>query len=412
MPNYIKLTNNTNLGWHYFKNYFNDLPLIKIVENSLVKAEKEALEIGLKARNIEIQEYKPNIAVNRYYTFTGNKSIMLKTTYPGLLIGTGLKHEISAIGEAKLGFHFDFSTGLPSIPGSSIKGLLRSAFPGWCLNEIGDEIKWAKTYYIESVIESCTIDDIEIKFEQDIELKNELQKKINALEMFLFEGKIPSIGNDDSYSFLANDPFWKPISIYNRCLFLDAFIVKATSNLMYADTLAPHHPEKPESSDLLNPIPLSFIKIAPEVHFQFNFKLFEYQDYNIGKINFIFKQILIHLGVGAKTNVGYGQLIESGERPIVADGTSTASTAVNIELIVRPFPGEFNSKLAPLFEYEGRIVGNKKDKYFIEIIIDSTKAIYSKKLQALDRNNISKEINTLIICKFSDPRTFSITPKS
>ncbi|MFX4236648.1 RAMP superfamily CRISPR-associated protein, partial [Aliarcobacter butzleri] len=53
----------------------------------------------------------------------------LKTTYPVLLIGSGNTHELPDIkGHAILVFHFDYTSGIPQISGSSIKGLLRSAF--------------------------------------------------------------------------------------------------------------------------------------------------------------------------------------------------------------------------------------------------------------------------------------------
>ena len=60
----------------------------------------------------------------------------LKTVYPGLLIGIGNTHEAGTrIGgedaegaEIKLGFTLDYVTGLPVIPGSTVKGVLRCAF--------------------------------------------------------------------------------------------------------------------------------------------------------------------------------------------------------------------------------------------------------------------------------------------
>ena len=53
----------------------------------------------------------------------------LETTYPGLLIGSGITHGSGLLGELKLGFFMDYTTGLPVVAGSSIKGVLRSAFP-------------------------------------------------------------------------------------------------------------------------------------------------------------------------------------------------------------------------------------------------------------------------------------------
>lgn len=57
-------------------------------------------------------------------------TFVLKTTYPGLLVGTGNPHgsnqQIDA--DINMGFSFDYVTGQPYISGSSVKGILRSCF--------------------------------------------------------------------------------------------------------------------------------------------------------------------------------------------------------------------------------------------------------------------------------------------
>ena len=65
------------------------------------------------------------------FPILGNEehSFELTTTYPGLVLGTGYSHETGTEGEFKLGFYFDWTTGLPVIPGSSVKGILRAAGP-------------------------------------------------------------------------------------------------------------------------------------------------------------------------------------------------------------------------------------------------------------------------------------------
>ena len=63
-------------------------------------------------------------------------SFVLETTYPGLVFGLGNAHQAGTnIGgiekegdEIKLGFTLDYVTGLPIIPGSTVKGVIRSAF--------------------------------------------------------------------------------------------------------------------------------------------------------------------------------------------------------------------------------------------------------------------------------------------
>ena len=58
----------------------------------------------------------------------GYYSFVLKTTYPGLLLGLGYPHgaEKGSDAAVKLGFSLDYVSGLPVIPGSTVKGTLRS----------------------------------------------------------------------------------------------------------------------------------------------------------------------------------------------------------------------------------------------------------------------------------------------
>ena len=60
----------------------------------------------------------------------GFETISAMVQYPGLVTGIGLQHEINDIAEAmQLGLHFDYTSGMPVIYGSSVKGVLRSYFP-------------------------------------------------------------------------------------------------------------------------------------------------------------------------------------------------------------------------------------------------------------------------------------------
>ena len=57
------------------------------------------------------------------------KTVVLVTTYPGMLVGTGYAHGTSeSDNDIKIGFSFDYVTGQPYVPGSSVKGLLRCVF--------------------------------------------------------------------------------------------------------------------------------------------------------------------------------------------------------------------------------------------------------------------------------------------
>lgn len=182
-----------------------------------------------------------------------NVTFRLKVEYPGLVTGVGIGHEANIEGEFKLGMHFDHTYGMPVIYGSSVKGVLRAY-----LNEV--------------------IDD------------NMYGIKVKDIEKTIFDGE--------------------NLSSYERDVFFDAVIVKSNGNgrILAPDSITPH------KDALKNPIPLTFVKIAPGCTLEFRFRL---RDSKIGdnvlsaeeKIE-IFKNILTTFGIGAKTNVGYGQLSE------------------------------------------------------------------------------------------------------
>lgn len=180
-----------------------------------------------------------------------NKKIKLKVEYPGLVTGIGIGHEANVAGEFKLGMHFDHTYGMPVIYGSSVKGVLR--------------------YYLKEVIDDNTY---------GINVKD--------IETAIFEGE--------------------GLAFYERDVFFDAVIIKPNQSgkILAPDSITPH------KDALRNPIPLTFVKIAPGCTLEFRFRL---TDSLIGnkmlpaeKKLEIFKEILTTFGIGAKTNVGYGQL--------------------------------------------------------------------------------------------------------
>ncbi len=227
------------------------------------------------------------------------------TTYPGLLCGSGYPHGIANKSALKIGFFFDFTSGLPVIPGSSVKGTLRSVFPGKkpddnALKKMSESeqeksriTRENKALYIKE-----TLNTIGIEIEQE---GSDLTDMIYRIEMEIFEGRI--IGEDGKES--------AGLSLYKRDFFMDAGIVNTSHNNQFnnqifaEDTICPH-----TDGPLKNPTPLNFLKVLPDVTFKFNFDL---KDRNIiteldsSKKLELFEHILMDFGVGAKTNVGYGQ---------------------------------------------------------------------------------------------------------
>lgn len=219
----------------------------------------------LKDEALIVNEESPNDPENRF---------SLDIAYPGLVTGVGINHEAKIEGEFKLGVHFDWTYGMPVVYGSSVKGVLRSAFISKQKN--GKIIEY-EDYYLKEVTK-----------------REWSQEEIKILFDAIFEGKDEK-GNN--------------LSIYDRDIFFDAVITHTDSKgrILCSDSITPHG-----DNPLKNPIPITFLKIAPRCKLEFRFKLV---DTKIGDNVFnkedklkLFKKILTTVGIGAKTNVGYGQL--------------------------------------------------------------------------------------------------------
>ena len=248
-----------NIGWLFYKKLYEKGDN----QNHIADVSKEILKSNIKDEPI-ISKYKHGFE--------------LTTTYPGLLIGSGYIHGISSDNDFKIGFYFDHTSGLPVIPGSSIKGVLRSLF-ALPFNKKEDPYKKEK----EEIIRSF--------------LKRDKNFDVKALALTIFEGIDPE-----------NQ---KPMSIYERDIFYEARVVQTNGKLLNDDYITPH------KDQLKNPIPLRFLKVAPKTTFAFSFRL---TDTTINgdtvtaeeKEELFFKLLTFH-GIGAKTNVGYGQFEEIGE---------------------------------------------------------------------------------------------------
>ena len=216
----------------------------------------------------------------------------MKVLYPGLLIGIGYPHEVGKLEsngsnkasnqkdsnsgkkqnnseekdddkneEIKLGFSFDYVTGQPYIPGSSIKGVLRSHFK----------------YRQEAVAEIL----------KNIGYPN---ADVAKLQKHIFD--------------------------QHGVIFFDAVICKgdAQRNMLGFDYITPH------SSPTKNPNPIRMIKVLPDVQFEFRFKIRDKEKnetiFASDKIIPLFRDLILLFGAGAKTNVGYGVFSNEGvEQP-------------------------------------------------------------------------------------------------
>lgn len=197
----------------------------------------------------------------------GYKDFQLYTKYPGLMIGTGNEHSLKMDGAIKCGFSFDYVTGLPYIPGSSLKGALRACFPG---DGKKSEISLEYEEYIRTLLGK---DDVDIdKLKENIFDNNDV-----------FLGAFPDIGF-------------------------------AGKRLLDMEFITPHTAGK-----FKNPNPISQIKVRPDVKFDFCFILSDYcsEDGTIivsaEEKKSLFEALILDMGMGAKTHVGFG--LFSGKRP-------------------------------------------------------------------------------------------------
>lgn len=268
-----------NLSRLYYKEYFKDVNFNYLTETG--NNAKKGSENNIKTQNTQLVE--ANNGTGPKGTWTKNEEATyiipsneyvntrfpLKVQYPGLVTGVGILHEIKLEGEFKLGVHFDYTYGMPVVYGSSVKGVLCSAFED------------------ESYIKGILGKDMDIE----------------VLVNDIFKGKERDPEHDNP---AKKEKAYKSKSIYKRDIFFDAVIITPDSKgrILTSDSITPHG-----DNPLKNPVPITFLKIASGCTLEFRFKLVD-SLLTAEEKKRLFKTILEDFGIGAKTNVGYGQLTE------------------------------------------------------------------------------------------------------
>lgn len=205
------------------------------------------------------------------------KNFSLYTLYPGLLFGIGNPHSLKEEGAIKLGFTFDYVTGLPYITGSTLKGMIRSCFPG----DGKDKEDREYSSLIRGILEKDELD-------------------VQALKENMFE---------------------------NNDIFLGAYPVIQEKNTLMEMEYITSHTEK-----FKNPNPVSLIKVKPSVEFCFSFLFTDYMENGTIIVSAeekrnLCKELILLMGIGAKTNVGFGRFSE--ERPADNKWVSELQNTVN-----------------------------------------------------------------------------------
>jgi CRISPR-associated protein Cmr6 len=356
-----------NLGWMYYKKLYDTQSSEKIKVNDQEKIARfsfdylKTQERTLSADCTEVlrkrskhffvkklSDYDPDSILK---CKVAQNSFDLTTTYPGLLCGVGYSHGISSEADYKVGFYFDHTTGLPVIPGSSVKGVLRSAFPGF-VKAVDDKMPTMEEKKERYDFFRWLIGEVNRKTEAGIQALNDEQ--FDQLEAFIFEGK-DSEGNQISY--------------YERDRFFDAYPVKSLGHdgcFLKNDYITPHiNRENPELSPFSSPTPLQFLKVLPKVKFCFQFRLMDGGGLTAKQKEQLFKEILCFMGVGAKTNVGYGQFAEgftdhSTEKPKTSNRTEPANYTGKVKDGISPVE-------AKVIDQKAKMVSMKIDNKDIEI---------------------------------------------
>ena len=274
-----------NLHQYYYKDYFGEKS--EEIIDPEDRQNRREINARLDWMNIKTNKANPRILQKRNARLTEGGLLYviekpvktdhvfsLEIVYPGLVTGIGINHEATIEGEFKLGLHFDWTWGMPVIYGSSVKGVLRA---------------WFKEFYKGN----RDPDDYETEIFEGSSRDIEAEKKRYGQE---WEEKVKYL----------NNRIFSPKSIYDRDIFFDAVITAPDTKgrILCSDSITPHG-----DNPLKNPTPITFLKIAPGCKLEFRFKLVGGEDEKKMKCN-LFKEILTTVGVGAKTNVGYGQLKE------------------------------------------------------------------------------------------------------
>lgn len=318
---YESYTCKGNLGLLFTRRYYSEINM-EVLKETSIKIRKVIKKANgrtvIKTDNTNHQslyyESRNNNIINQAKQFSkpdfeqmpkGNvPHLELTTIYPGLLTGVGIPHAANHKGEAKLGLAFDYTTGLPYIPGSSVKGLLRSLFP---LQDLALADKYEKKDSSNKSLESTKLREKARVLKEKASKKSLFiasmfpskkisNKMIEELERSIFNG----LEYNEEKNSIENSSI--------RDIFFDAFPVSSTNGLLGLDYITPH-----TNGEFIDPTPIQFMLIAPNVTLRFEFRLHD-TTLSDGTIitasdkRDLFETILTTVGIGAKTNVGYGQL--------------------------------------------------------------------------------------------------------
>lgn len=280
---------NINLGFHYMKSR-----LQKFYLDKEYKEEKLCFEVIKIDKNNKQKNLEDLINIDKIY---------FSVNYPGLLIGTGTTIEYTPFNKEKkdnnfkTGISFDYTTGLPYIPGSGIKGVIRDFFP--------QKIE-GKNYSEKEKLKYQEQNEAKMELINQILKSNYSFEEIEKIKESIFDGRdFREKENLEKENFLP---------IFKRDKFIEGrILVQDGKQILDKDYITPH------KKILENPVPIQILKIVPETEIEILFQLNETKIFKSEGNDIIitkeqkknlFTEILFLTGLGAKTNVGYGHFDE------------------------------------------------------------------------------------------------------
>lgn len=203
-----------------------------------------------------------------------------KTQYPGMVMGMGYPHQTGkTTGEIQVGFSFDYVTGAPYYPGSSLKGIIRSVFDQAVDNDLYLE-------YITDVLNE--VSDRGTVTQENV--KADISTCINAVFGHAHNADVTD-GTGD--------------------IFYGAFVIESDKDIIGMDSITPHGTDPTK-----NPVPITMLRIMPDVtiavmiNVRENKKL-EDTIFDCKTRKKLYQHIIEDFGMGAKRNVGYGSVVET-----------------------------------------------------------------------------------------------------
>ena len=268
-----------NLHYQFWVDYYEGL------QNLNVSSKKK------KKKNVGLTDSRWELSREAIPVFNNMQTAAFRVLYPGLLVGLGYEHGTDKVKDAPVispGMSLDMVTGLPFIPGSEVKGMLRSVFIG-------------SKEYIRSNLgkPDLTYDEI------------------HQLEVDIF-------GHTHTY-----DPHYQADKNaeegQGKDVFFDAFPIQPDSggHLVGLENITSHLSSEAGYDGLTKINPITLLKVMPGVVFFFRFLLHDSEIKSGEKSILItadeklrlFKKIIADFGMGAKTNVGFG-LLEEYKPPV------------------------------------------------------------------------------------------------